>query len=218
MTRTEVVMRKQVLDQLLKSRLVVIIRVEDPGDIPAIVDCLVEGGVWVLEVTSNTPGWENAVARVQQDHPDLLVGAGTITTVELAKKAIAAGARFLVTPNTRPELVALAHHHEVPVVMGAMTPTEVADAMEAKADVVKLFPAGSLGVGYLKSLARGPFLDTIFFAVGGVDEHNISEWMENGAAGVGIGGSLANPVPTRADAERLLARIRQITSYLESMG
>lgn len=218
MTRSEVVMRKLILDQLLKSRLVVIIRVEDPDDIAPIADCLVEGGVRVLEITSNTPGWEDAVGRVQRDHPDLLVGAGTITSVELAKQAIVAGARFLVTPNTRPDVVELAHRHELPVVMGAMTPTEVAEATEANADVVKLFPAGSLGVDYLKSLARGPFLDTVFFAVGGVDEHNISDWMENGAAGVGIGGSLANPVPTRADAERLVARIEQITRYLDSLG
>lgn len=207
-------MRKLILDELLKERLVVIIRVQDPADIPPIVDCLADGGVKVVEVTSNTPGWEDAVEQVQRDHPGLLVGAGTITSPDLAKRAIVAGARFLVTPNTRPEIVKLAHRYEIPVVMGAMTPTEVADAAEAGADIIKLFPAGTLGTAYLKALSKGPFLDTRFFAVGGVDENNLAEWMEAGAAGVGIGGSLANPVPTQADAENLVKRIRLITTFL----
>lgn len=210
-------MRKRIVKQLIDSRLVVIIRVKDPDEIPAIVDCMVEGAVKVVEITSNTPGWTDAIARTQRDHPGLLVGAGTITCEDLADQAVRAGARFLVTPNTKPAVVTRAHQHDVPVVMGAMTPSEVAEASEAGADIIKLFPASTLGVDYLRSLAGGPFLDTTFFAVGGIDEHNIEQWMKNGAAGVGIGGSLANPVPTTADAERLIGRIRRITAYLEDL-
>lgn len=207
-------MRQQTVQRMRDHKLVVIIRVEDPLDIPPIVTCMVESGVEAIEITSNTPGWQEAVSAMRRTYPDLLFGAGTILDVELAEKAIAAGAQFLVTPNTNADVVAYAHRHEVPVVMGAMTPTEVAEAMNAGADIVKLFPAGTLGAAYLKSLARGPYLDTVFFAVGGVDEHNLENWMESGAAGVGIGGSLAAPVPTEADAASLKKRVSLIRKTL----
>ena len=207
-------MKNETVKRMLLHKLVVIIRVEDPEDIPPIVACMVESGVEAMEITSNTPGWRAAVSAMRQAYPDLLFGAGTILNVELAEQAIAAGAQFLVTPNTNADVVAHAHQHGIPVVMGAMTPTEVAEAMNAGADIVKLFPAGTLGTDYLKSLARGPYLDTVFFAVGGVDEHNLESWMENGAAGVDIGGSLAAPVPTEDDAEKLKIRISMIKKIL----
>ena len=209
-------MKDRVVRKLLDERLVVIIRVADPDEIAPIVQCLVLGGAAAIEITSNTPGWADAVARTRRDHPDLLVGAGTITSPGLAEQALAAGAQFLVTPNTRPGVVSFAHEQDIPVIMGAMTPSEVVEAVEAGADIVKLFPAGALGPDYLRALAGGPFLDTAFFAVGGIDEHNLEKWMSCGAAGVGIGGSLAAPVPTKAEAEALTARIRQIADFLKS--
>lgn len=210
-------MKERIVETLLAEKLVVIIRVENPEEIPAIVGCLVEGGARAIEITSNTPGYADAVSGLRKDYPELLIGAGTITSPGLAEEAIAAGAQFLVTPNTRPEVVVTAHQHDVPVIMGAMTPTDVVVATEAAADVVKLFPAGALGTDYLKSLARGPFLDTVFFAVGGVDEHNLGQWMSSGAAGVGIGGSLAAPVRNSEEAVRLTGRIRQIVEQLKTV-
>lgn len=208
-------MKDSIVRKLLEERVVVIIRVTDSVDIPPIVNCLVDGGIRAIEITSNTPDCMSAVAQLRRDYPELLVGAGTITSPELAEEAIAAGAQFLVTPNTRADIVTCAHQHGVPVLMGAMTPSEVVEATEANADIVKLFPAGALGSAYLKALARGPFLDTTFFAVGGIDEHNLEEWMNSGAAGVGIGGSLATPVRTDAEAELLTRRIRRITVLLQ---
>ena len=176
-------MIEHAVQRLLADRLVVIIRVTDPDDIPGIARCLVAGGARAIEVTSNTPGWADAVASLRAAYPDVLVGAGTITSPELAQQAIDAGAQFLVTPNTSRGVVAAAHGGGVPVIMGAMTPTEVADCVDAGADVVKLFPATTLGPSHLRALAGGPFLDTVFFAVGGIDEHNLDEWLAAGAAG-----------------------------------
>lgn len=208
-------MKDRTVRKLLEERVVVIIRVTDPDEIPPIVVCLVEGGIKAIEITSNTPGCMQAVTRLRADYPELLIGAGTITSAKLAEEAMAAGAQFLVTPNTREEVVTCAHAHDVPVIMGAMTPSEVVEATEAGADIIKLFPAGALGPQYLAALAKGPFLDAVFFAVGGVDENNIDEWLDNGAAGVGIGGSLAAPVPTEADAACLVKRIKVLTSKLK---
>lgn len=210
-------MKNQIVKKLLEERVVVIIRVTDPTQVPPIVNCLVDGGIKVIEITSNTPGCMSAVKQLRSDYPRLLIGAGTITSTELAEEALAAGAQFLVTPNTRPDVVSCAHRRDVPVIMGAMTPSEVVEAMEARADIVKLFPAGALGPEYLKALAGGPFLDTVFFAVGGIDEHNLEQWMNSGAAGVGIGGSLASPVTTEAEAERLTGRIRMIVNLLHKL-
>ena len=210
-------MKDRTLEKLLEERVVVIIRVADPKDIPPIVACLVEGGIQAIEITSNTPGCMAAVTRLRKDHPELLIGAGTITSTQLAEQAIAAGAQFLVTPNTRAEVVSCAHSHGVPVIMGAMTPSEVVEATEAGADIVKLFPAGALGPDYLKALAGGPFLDTVFFAVGGVDENNVEQWMNAGARGVGVGGSLAAPVSGERDAARLTERVKLLINNLNNI-
>jgi 2-dehydro-3-deoxyphosphogluconate aldolase/(4S)-4-hydroxy-2-oxoglutarate aldolase len=201
-------MKPSALEILLTERVVVIIRVADASAIPDIVDCLEDGGIRVIEITSNTPGGLQAVSDLRRERPHLLVGAGTITSVRLANQAIECGAQFLVTPNTNTAVVKAAHEQGVPVVMGAMTPTEVMTASEAGADIIKLFPADSLGPGYLKALAGGPFLDTLFFAVGGVDEHNAREWMKAGVAGVGVGGKLARPVANANEAQQLTGRIR----------
>ena len=208
-------MKDKIAQKLIEQRLVAIIRVSDSSEIPGIVRCLIAGGVCAVEITSNTRGWQESIAGLRRKYPDLLIGAGTITSVNLADEAAAAGAQFLVTPNTRAEVVTRAHGHGLPVIMGAMTPSEIVEATEAGADIIKLFPAAALGPAFLKALAGGPFRDTVFFAVGGIDEHNLGTWMNSGAAGVGIGGSLAASVVTQTDAERLIERVSLIVHQLK---
>ncbi|WP_341938283.1 bifunctional 4-hydroxy-2-oxoglutarate aldolase/2-dehydro-3-deoxy-phosphogluconate aldolase [Marinimicrobium sp. C2-29] len=209
-------MREQIVKRLIAEKLVVIIRVKDPNEIDNIVQCIADGGGGAVEITSNTPLYTSAIARIKRQFPQLLVGAGTITDPALAQEAIDAGAEFLVTPNTSESVVRTAHAACIPVVMGAMTPTEVHAAQTARADIVKLFPAGNLGPEYLAALARGPFLHTPFFPVGGIDETNAHEWMQNGAIGVGVGGSLACPVHTELEKTELTGRIRQLITALHS--
>ncbi|WP_041522691.1 bifunctional 4-hydroxy-2-oxoglutarate aldolase/2-dehydro-3-deoxy-phosphogluconate aldolase [Gilvimarinus agarilyticus] len=208
--------REQALSILLREKLVVIIRLTKPEDADAIVAALLGGGVKAVEITSNTPGYAQKISQLRKKHPELLIGAGTITSVALADEAVAAGAQFLVTPNTCRQLVKRAHQLDVPAVMGAMTPTDVVQATAAGADIVKLFPSGELGPGYLTSLARGPFIGTPFFPVGGVDEHNARQWMEAGACGVGVGGRLAAPVSSPADAEALTQKAARIVADLKN--
>jgi 2-dehydro-3-deoxyphosphogluconate aldolase/(4S)-4-hydroxy-2-oxoglutarate aldolase len=123
----------------------------------------------------------------------------------LAKKAISGGAQFLVTPNTNKEVAEAGKANGIPVLMGAMTPTEVADALAYGADIIKLFPAGDLGISYFKSL-KGPFDTVPFFAVGGVNDDTIRDWFEAGIDGVGLGSSLVkSTVKTDADFKRITA-------------
>ncbi|WP_084004967.1 bifunctional 4-hydroxy-2-oxoglutarate aldolase/2-dehydro-3-deoxy-phosphogluconate aldolase [Gilvimarinus polysaccharolyticus] len=207
--------RAKVLSILLREKLVVIIRLTDPEDADAIVTALIAGGVKAIEITSNTPGYAKKISQLRADHPDLLIGAGTITSEALADEAVTAGAQFLVTPNTCSQTVKRAHQLDVPVVMGAMTPTDVVQASNAGADIIKLFPSGELGPAYLKSLAHGPFLHTPFFPVGSVDEHNIRQWMDAGACGVGVGGRLATPVTNPAEADALTQKAAGIIADLK---
>lgn len=207
--------REAVRQQLLQEKLVVIIRLKNPDDANAIVGALIKGGVKAIEITSNTPGYGEKIAELRELHPRLLIGAGTITTPELARQAIGRGAQFLVTPNTCEETLKAAHQLDVPVVMGAMTPTDVVRASNAGADIIKLFPSGELGPGYLASLARGPFLNTPFFPVGSVDEHNVRQWMDAGACGVGIGGRLAAPIANQAEADALAEKVAGIIADLQ---
>ncbi|MBU2886398.1 bifunctional 4-hydroxy-2-oxoglutarate aldolase/2-dehydro-3-deoxy-phosphogluconate aldolase [Gilvimarinus agarilyticus] len=206
--------RQTILQKLLREKLVVIIRLKQADDANAIVEALMNGGVKAIELTSNTPQYKEKITELRHKYPNLLVGAGTVTSSDLAREAIDAGAQFLVTPNTCANIVAVAHEREVPVIMGAMTPTDVVQATNVQADIIKLFPSGELGPGYLASLARGPFLHTPFFPVGGVNVNNVRQWMDAGACGVGVGGGLAAPVHSPAQAEALTQKAAGIINDL----
>ncbi|MCU4675623.1 bifunctional 4-hydroxy-2-oxoglutarate aldolase/2-dehydro-3-deoxy-phosphogluconate aldolase [Catenovulum sp. 2E275] len=210
--------KQQIIEQMFKQKLVVIIRVEQPEQIDGIVENLLTAGVGILEITSNTPGFASKITQLREQYPNLIVGAGTITTVEIAEQAKAAGAQFLVTPNTCKQVGAFANEHNLPVLMGAFTPTDVVEAKKAGADVVKLFPAEPIGPEYLKALAKGPFLDTAFFPVGGIDQDNFEQWIDAGAKGLGIGGALAKPVETEVEKQQLIAGVSKIVNRLKQMG
>ncbi|GGA79364.1 2-dehydro-3-deoxy-phosphogluconate aldolase [Neiella marina] len=202
------------LATIMNEKLVAIIRVTDPNDIKGIVDCLVAAGIKAIEVTSNTPGYANELPKLKQQFPQAMFGAGTITNCQIAAEAVAAGAEFLVTPNTSEAVVEFAHRQQVPVMMGAFTPTDVVSAVEAGADVIKLFPAEPAGIEYFQALAKGPFLDVPIFPVGGIGEHNIAEWMSAGATGVGVGGSLFQPVHNDEQRQQLIVRCEALLKGL----
>ncbi len=185
-------MNRQDKTALIKQeKIVVIIRAKVQSTVQPVIEALVKAGVKVLEITSNTVGFAEEIAKARASFPDILVGAGTVTNTDIAKKAIDAGAQFLVTPNTSKSVVEFAHKHDAPVLMGAYTATEVYNAYEYGADIVKLFPGhtGENSITYFKGI-KGP-LDTIpLMAVGGINLSNIKDWFEAGIDGVGVGGSL----------------------------
>jgi len=187
-------MNKQEITSLLeKEKLVAIIRQKNQQEVQPIVRALVEGGVKALEITSNTPGFLEEIQNARTLYPNVLVGAGTVTNKTLAQQAIEAGAQFLVTPNVEVSMIPLAHSHGVPVIMGALTPSEVCMAHEHGADIIKLFPAGIFGLDYFKAI-KGPLNTLKFFVVGGISTDNIKEWMMAGADGFGIGSELTKMV------------------------
>ncbi len=148
-------------------------------------------GLTALEVTMNTPGAEKIIEKYRPAVPDgRLLGMGTIRNLEEARRAVVAGAMFLVTPNMDIEVINYAKTAGIPIVAGALTPTEVYAAWSAGADLVKVFPCGAMGgPQYIKDLL-GPFDHIRLAAVGGVSSANLQDYFAAGAAAVGVSTSL----------------------------
>ncbi|HTD15784.1 MAG TPA: bifunctional 4-hydroxy-2-oxoglutarate aldolase/2-dehydro-3-deoxy-phosphogluconate aldolase [Chthoniobacterales bacterium] len=159
-------------------------------DIEMCAGALIEAGVRFVEVTIDSPAATPFLESAAKNFKAGLFGAGTVTVPELAEKAIRAGAQFLVTPNFNPEVIRVARSHQIPIFSGAMTPTEIFAAYEAGAEVIKVFPAATLGSAYFKEL-RGPFPEIPLMATGGITVDNAPDFFAAGATALGVGGSLA---------------------------
>lgn len=187
--------RRSRVAKLLKERVIAILRFQRGAPLVEIARALVDGGIRVLEITMDTPGAAAALGALTATLPeDVLLGAGTVMDERLCRTAITAGARFLVTPVLRREVLACAHRYACPVISGALTPTEAWEAHEAGSDLVKLFPASSVGPGYLRAIAP-PLTGVRFVPTGGVDATNVAAWFDAGAVAVGVGGPLL-PAPS----------------------
>lgn len=177
--------------QLLASRLVAILRgVPDDALLP-LCEILVEEGWRLIEVPLSDPGALTQIELLRNALPsEVHVGAGTVMNAESSAAARDSGAGFLVTPHTSPAVIHFAADHDMGMICGAMTPTDIAQAREAGARFIKLFPASTLGPGYVKQLL-GPYPDLELLAVGGIGSANLREYLEAGALGAGVGGALA---------------------------
>ncbi|WP_055015030.1 bifunctional 4-hydroxy-2-oxoglutarate aldolase/2-dehydro-3-deoxy-phosphogluconate aldolase [Pseudoalteromonas sp. P1-13-1a] len=185
--------RIKISKKIRQDKLVAIIRLKQQSDVATLINCLVNAGINALEITSNTPGFEQEITKARAAYKNTLIGAGTIINTALAQQAIDAGAQFLVTPNTNQAVVELAHRHGLPVLMGALTPTDVANAIDYGADIIKVFPAGSMGVNYFKALT-GPFSDVPLMPVGGINLDNLTDWFEAGACAVAVSSDFSKPI------------------------
>ena len=184
-------MRSEIVTNIESEKIMAIIRLDDQLKVAPVLERLVDAGINVLEITSNTPGFAEEILKAREKFPAAIIGAGTITNAGLAQKAISCNAQFLVTPNTNVDIISIAHQSNIPVLMGAMTPSEIAEAVEHGADFIKIFPAGALGLDYFKALL-GPFNNVKFFAVGDISLNNALGWFKAGVVGIGIGSSLTN--------------------------
>ncbi|WP_309126858.1 bifunctional 4-hydroxy-2-oxoglutarate aldolase/2-dehydro-3-deoxy-phosphogluconate aldolase [Microbacterium sp.] len=176
-------------------------------------EAIIRGGVTGIEVTYSTPDAPAVIRELIARHGErAYIGAGTVTTPEQAVAAAAAGAEFLVSPGTLPDLTRAMLETGRVVMTGALTPTEVMAALSLDVDVVKMFPASLGGPSYLGAL-RGPFPDAPLMPTGGVKPENLSEWFAVGAVAVGAGGDLANSASIAAsdwaDLEHRAARFAE---------
>jgi 2-dehydro-3-deoxyphosphogluconate aldolase / (4S)-4-hydroxy-2-oxoglutarate aldolase len=206
--------RAAVLAALTEHRCSAILRTERADAVQPALAAAIDGGFRVVELTLTTPDCFEHISALAE-RTDLVVGAGTVLSVDHAKEALAAGARFLVSPVFDPQLLAFCRQHDLLSIPGTFTPTEMLAAHRAGADLVKLFPGPASGPAYAKAcLLPMPFLK--IFPTGGVTEQNAPDWLRAGCFGVGFVGTLFDPADlaagnfdaVRARAARMVAAVR----------
>jgi 2-dehydro-3-deoxyphosphogluconate aldolase/(4S)-4-hydroxy-2-oxoglutarate aldolase len=179
--------------QLIRETgIIAIMRAKSSGQLIAAAEAIRLGGVKVIEVTMTTPGALNVITEAAQKYgQEVLFGAGSVLDPETARAAILAGAGFIVAPSLNQAVISLCHRYSIPVLPGCFTPTEMMTAWEAGADMIKLFPADLGGPDLVKAILA-PFPQFEIVPVGGVDLDNATEFIEKGAAALGVGSSLIN--------------------------
>lgn len=215
----------RVLDQLSAFGVVPVIRTSTPALARTAIEWLREAGIGTFEITMTTPGAVSLITDIATAFPDLLIGAGTVTSAEAAQDVIAAGARYVVSPWVVPDVGAVCQHHNVTCLMGTLTPTEVAAALSAGATAIKIFPASSVGPGHLKAL-RSVFPGVPMMPTGGIDAKSIGDWIRAGAICVGAGGKLVDESLVRsgnrqavtAAAEQILTACQQARDEMKLGG
>jgi 2-dehydro-3-deoxyphosphogluconate aldolase / (4S)-4-hydroxy-2-oxoglutarate aldolase len=182
----------QILSGILENKIVAIIRGSKPEHVLAIANALYEGGIKVLEITMNSPKALNVIEEVSGALGDkVLVGAGTVLDKETAREALLAGAKFILSPTVDIETIKMTKRYGAVSIPGAFTPTEILQAYENGGDIIKVFPASSLGPGYIKDI-HGPLPQIPLLPTGGIDLTNIGSYIKAGAVGVGLGSALVN--------------------------
>lgn len=183
--------REAVLSKIRTERVVALIRANSPDGLMDCARALADGGLTSIELTMTTPGAIRMLEKATVELPDFLFGLGTVLDAETARLGILAGARFVVTPAIRPDVITTCRRYGVPVFCGAFTPTEILAAWEAGADAAKVFPAEFFGPSYIKSV-KAPFPQIEMVPTGGVNEQNVGEFLRAGAFAVAAGSSLVD--------------------------
>ncbi|AIY06660.1 2-dehydro-3-deoxyphosphooctonate aldolase [Planococcus sp. PAMC 21323] len=180
------------LIRLKESGLIAVIRKPKQSQINHIAEALVEGGTGALEITLDTPGALDMIREMKEKFGDrVLVGAGTVLDAPSAKMAIDAGSDFIFCPSFDIETIQMANRYGRISIPGVMTPTEIVNAYAAGADLLKIFPGGTLGAAFIKDL-QGPLGHIPIMPTGGVNLDNVETFIKNGATAVGAGGSLVD--------------------------
>lgn len=203
----------EILQQIVESGLVVVVRAETEELATGIVGACAAGGVSVIEITFTVPRAAKAIESLAANG-NFTLGAGTVLDPETARFAILSGAKFIVSPSFNPATARLCQRYQVPYLPGAGSVTEIVAAMEGGGDIVKVFPGETLGPGFVKAtlaaLPHAPLMPT-----GGVSIDNVADWIQAGCVAVGVGGSLTAGAKTgdfRAITElskKFLKRIRE---------
>lgn len=204
--------KSETLQRLKAVKVVALIRADSSDSLLECAKALSAGGLNAIELTMTTPGAIEMTAKVARELPDLLLGLGTVLDAETARAGIAAGAKFIVTPAVRPEVIAACREAQIPILCGALTPTEAITAWELGADVIKIFPAEFFGPAYIKSL-KAPFPHLQLLPTGGVTPETVGDFLKAGAFATAAGSALvaANALKAK-DWAQITARAREFVA------
>jgi len=170
---------------------VAIVRTDDSSQASRIVDACAAGGAAAIEITFTVPGATAVIQELAKRYPakQIALGAGTVLDPETARIAILAGAQFVVSPSLNTDTARLCNRYQIPYLPGAGTIREIVEAMEAGADIIKIFPGETLGPSFVKA-AKAPLPQSSLMPTGGVSIDNAAEWIQAGSVALGVGGSL----------------------------
>lgn len=186
----------KLMDTMKNNYIFAVIRGEDQKDGVEIAKASVAGGIKNIELTFSTPNAGEAIREIVKEYQNdetVVVGAGTVMSVDMAREALDAGAEFLVSPHFSAEIAEFANENDIYYMPGTGTVTEVVTAMNAGCEIIKVFPGGILGSGFIKDV-HGPIPEAQLMPSGGVSIDNIAEWRKNGAVAVGVGSALSKDV------------------------
>jgi len=204
--------KNHILNRMEKTAIMAIVRVETLERAYEIADGCLAGGIDVLEISYTLPNAGEIIKGLNKKYGTrLLVGAGTVLDTETARLAILAGAKFIIAPNYKEEVCRICNRYQVPYAPGCTTISEMVDAMESGASMIKAFPISNFYGSQLGKVLKTPIPYMPIMASGGVSADNIIEWFENGIDCVGIGGLLTNGTSTQIEqnARELVEKLRK---------
>ncbi len=189
--------KEQIITRITDCGIVAVVRADSVLQAKRITEACLEGGVAAIEMTFTVPFAHKLIEEVATSYgpEEIILGAGTVLDAETARIAILSGANYIVSPHFDPEVVKLCNRYRIAVMPGAMTIKEVVTAMEAGADIVKVFPGEAFGPKMLTAI-HGPLPQAKLMPTGGVSIENVHQWIEAGAVAVGAGGALTGGAKT----------------------
>src|SRR5437773_8234101 len=219
--------KQKVCERIVEIGIVPVVRAASAREARIAADAVCEGGIPIVEITMTVPGAIDVIRELTKNAAsEVLVGAGTVLNAEAARRCLDAGAQFLVSPGLNLQTVELAVREGKLMMAGALTPTEVITAWEAGADFVKVFPCGQVGgAKYIKAL-KGPLPQVPLVPTGGVNLNTAAEFIEAGAAALGIGGELVQADALRSNkpevivenARKFLAIVTKARAQMATSG
>lgn len=190
MERRAILKKYKILNQLHENYLVAVVRGNDEDETKKIVDEIIKGGFKNIEITFTVPNAEEVINQVHKQYgDDIVLGAGTVLDAATAQIAINKGAQYIVSPHLDTNISKLCNVYSIPYLPGCSSATEIIEALRYGSDLIKLFPGGQLGAGFIKDI-KGPVPNVELMPSGGVNLDNVSDWIEKGSFAVGIGGDL----------------------------
>lgn len=209
----------ETLKKIMDVGIVAVVRAENEEKAEKIAKACIEGGIPAIEITFTVPKADRVIESLKSKFTkdELIVGAGTVLDSETARAAILAGAEYIVSPGFDLETAKLCNRYQIPYMPGCMTITEMIRAMEAGADVIKVFPGNAYGPSIIKAI-KGPLPQTVLMPTGGVSLDNVDQWIKNGCVAVGVGGELTAGAKTgnyeliTETAKQFIEKIKQARS------
>ncbi|MCL2638908.1 MAG: bifunctional 4-hydroxy-2-oxoglutarate aldolase/2-dehydro-3-deoxy-phosphogluconate aldolase [Oscillospiraceae bacterium] len=166
-----------ILNQIKNCGIIPVIKIDNADDAVPLCKALADGGLNAAEITFRTEAAEEAIKRVSAELPEVLLGAGTVLNIETAKKAVSAGAKFIVSPGTNPEVVRYCTENGIAIIPGVCTPTDIEQGLAFGLTTLKFFPAEAAGGLKMLKAMSAPYTMVSFMPTGGIDEKNLAEYL-----------------------------------------